>query len=165
MIGTEHGLLNVIIKINRGVILKDIGESFKEKREEIGITLEEVSKDLGIKEVLLENLEEGNAKVFKDILEIKDTIESYSKYLGLDTEKIMDEYNDYLFEKTSKISINDIKERLEKTNKEKVVKKIKSPYTKEMVDFNKKYNIILIIVVFIIILLFILFVLKKFIIG
>ena len=47
--GTEHGLLNVIIKINRGVILKDIGESFKEKREEIGITLEEVSKDLGIK--------------------------------------------------------------------------------------------------------------------
>ena len=54
--------------------MKDIGESFKEKREEIGITLEEVSKDLGIKEVLLENLEEGNAKVFKDILEIKDTI-------------------------------------------------------------------------------------------
>lgn len=106
--------------------MKEIGESFKEKREEIGITLEEVSKDLGIKEVLLENLEEGNAKVFKDILEIKDTIESYSKYLGLDTEKIMDEYNDYLFEKTSKISINDIKERLEKTNKEKVVKKIKS---------------------------------------
>lgn len=145
--------------------MKEIGESFKEKREEIGITLEEVSKDLGIKEVLLENLEEGNAKVFKDILEIKDTIESYSKYLGLDTEKIMDEYNDYLFEKTSKISINDIKERLEKTNKEKVVKKIKSPYIKEMIDFNKKYNIILIIVVFIIILLFILFVLKKFIIG
>ena len=72
--------------------MKEIGESFKEKREEIGITLEEVSKDLGIKEVLLENLEEGNAKVFKDILEIKDTIESYSKYLGLDTEKIMDEY-------------------------------------------------------------------------
>ena len=122
--------------------MKDIGESFKEKREEIGITLEEVSKDLGIKEVLLENLEEGNAKVFKDILEIKDTIESYSKYLGLDTEKIMDEYNDYLFEKTSKISINDIKERLEKTNKEKVVKKIKSTYTKEIVDYNKKYIII-----------------------
>ena len=77
----------------------------------------------------------------------------------------MDEYNDYLFEKTSKISIDDIKERLEKTNKEKVVKKIKSPYTKEMIDFNKKYNIILIVMVFIIILLFILFVLKKFIIG
>ena len=37
--------------------MKEIGESFKEKREEIGITLEEVSKDLGIKEVLLENLE------------------------------------------------------------------------------------------------------------
>ncbi len=143
--------------------MKDIGESFKEKREEIGITLEEVSKDLNIKEVLLENLEEGNAKVFKDVLEIKETIESYSKYLGLDTEKIMDEYNDYLFEKTSKISLEDIKEELEKTKKED--KKIKSPYTKEIIDFNKKYNLILIIVVFIIVLFFILFVLKKIIVG
>lgn len=143
--------------------MKDIGESFKEKREEIGITLEEVSKDLNIKEVLLENLEEGNAKVFKDVLEIKETIESYSKYLGLDTEKIMDEYNDYLFEKTSKISLDDIKEGLEKTKKED--KKIKSPYTKEIIDFNKKYNLILIIVVFIIVLFFILFVLKKIIVG
>lgn len=143
--------------------MKDIGESFKEKREEIGITLEEVSKDLNIKEVLLENLEEGNAKVFKDVLEIKETIESYSKYLGLDTEKIMDEYNDYLFEKTSKISLEDIKEGLEKTKKED--KKIKSPYTKEIIDFNKKYNLILIIVVFIIVLFFILFVLKKIIVG
>lgn len=143
--------------------MKDIGESFKEKREEIGITLEEVSKDLNIKEVLLENLEEGNAKVFKDVLEIKETIESYSKYLGLDTEKIMDEYNDYLFEKTSKISLDDIKEGLEKTKKED--KKIKSPYTKEIIDFNKKYNLMLIIVVFIIVLFFILFVLKKIIVG
>ena len=143
--------------------MKDIGESFKEKREEIGITLEEVSKDLNIKEVLLENLEEGNAKVFKDVLEIKETIERYSKYLGLDTEKIMDEYNDYLFEKTSKISLEDIKEGLEKTKKED--KKIKSPYTKEIIDFNKKYNLILIIVVFIIVLFFILFVLKKIIVG
>ena len=65
--------------------------------------------------------------------------------------------------KTSKISLEDIKEGLEKTKKED--KKIKSPYTKEIIDFNKKYNLILIIVVFIIVLFFILFVLKKIIVG
>ena len=68
--------------------MKEIGESFKEKREEIGITLEEVSKDLGIKEVLLENLEEGNAKVFKDILEIKDTIEAGIELSGTEIKSI-----------------------------------------------------------------------------
>ena len=136
--------------------MKEIGESFKEKREEIGITLEEVSKDLGIKEVLLENLEEGNAKVFKDILEIKDTIESYSKYLGLDTEKIMDEYNDYLFEKTSKISINDIKERLKEfkiLEKQKEDNKIVSPYTIKRKNNNTKYIIIYIASIIVLILL------------
>ena len=32
--------------------MKEIGEEFKEKREEIGITIEEVSSDLG-KDVIL----------------------------------------------------------------------------------------------------------------
>ena len=48
--------------------MKEIGEQFKEKREEIGITLEEVSSDLNKDIILVENLESGNHKVFKDIL-------------------------------------------------------------------------------------------------
>ena len=49
--------------------MKEIGEQFKEKREEIGITLEEVSSDLNKDIILVENLESGNHKVFKDIID------------------------------------------------------------------------------------------------
>ena len=85
--------------------MKEIGEEFKEKREEIGITIEEVSSDLGKDVILIENLESGNHKVFKDILELKDMVKTYAKYLGLDDEKLLGELDDFLFEKTSKISI------------------------------------------------------------
>ena len=129
--------------------MKEIGESFKEKREEIGITLEEVSKDLGIKEVLLENLEEGNAKVFKDILEIKDTIESYSKYLGLSYEDMIDEFNEYLFDYTSKISLEDIKKAKKKAerNQAKKDKRIASPYT---IERRRKIDYKLVLILFLI---------------
>ena len=143
--------------------MKEIGEEFKEKREEIGITIEEVSTDLKIDSLLLENLEAGNAKVFKDVLEIKDIIEKYSKYLGIDSEKIIDEYNDYLFEKTSKISLDDIKNRIDKTKAEE--KKIKSPYTIDTEEPEPKKNIIFITIILIIILLFLYFVLRQVIVG
>ena len=94
--------------------MKEIGEEFKEKREEIGITIEEVSNDLCKDVILVENLESGNHKVFKDILELKEMVRIYAKYLGLDEEKILGELDDFLFEKTSKISIDDIKERWKK---------------------------------------------------
>ena len=147
---------------NRGVILKEIGEQFKEKREEIGITIEEVVNDLNVDAILIENLESGNTKVFKDILEVKDIISIYAKYLGLDEEEILEDYNDYLFEKTSKISLDDIKQSLEK-NKVKE-KKIKSPYTLEMEDDSKK-NIVMIVIVLLVILVFLYFVLKQLIVG
>ena len=63
--------------------MKEIGEIFSEKRKEIGITIDEMSKDLKIDKLLIENLEEGNIKAFKDIVELKDVITSLSKYLGL----------------------------------------------------------------------------------
>ena len=103
--------------------MKEIGEQFKEKREEIGITLEEVSSDLNKDIILVENLESGNHKVFKDILELKDMVKIYAKYLGLDDEKLLGDLDDFLFEKTSKISIEDIKERLKEENKKRRGKK------------------------------------------
>ena len=130
--------------------MNGIGETFKEKREEIGITTSEVAKDLKVDSVLIENLESGNHKVFKDILELKDTISSYAKYLGLDEEEILDELNDYLFETTSKISVEDIKERLEK-DKDKEKKKIKTPYTLETPK-KKNYTVVIIGILIIIIL-------------
>ena len=135
--------------------MKEIGRQFKEKREEIGITIEEVSNDLNKDIILIENLESGNHKVFKDILELKDTIKQYAKYLGLDDEKLLEEVNDFVFEKTSKISVEDVKERLERDKeKKKDEKKIYTPYTLEL---KQKKNLTLGIIIVIIIIILILF--------
>ena len=54
--------------------MKDIGTKFQEKREEIGIKLEEAAKDLDITVAQLENLEDGNVNAFKDIFFLKELI-------------------------------------------------------------------------------------------
>lgn len=145
--------------IKEGASLKEIGERFKEKRKEIGISLKEVSNDLNVDEIILENLEEGNNKVFKDVLELKNTIAIYTKYLGLDEEEIMDEVNDYLYDKTSKIKIEDIKEELGKIVKTEE-KKVRTPYT---IERKKKtdYSILIICLVMVGLIVVFYFVLKK----
>ena len=134
--------------------MKEIGEQFKEKREEIGITLEEVSSDLNKDIILVENLESGNHKVFKDILELKDMVKIYAKYLGLDDEKLLGDLDDFLFEKTSKISIEDIKERLNEENKKKQEKKVRTPYT---IEYESKKNVTLIMILVIIVVILVIF--------
>ena len=135
--------------------MKEIGEEFKEKREEIGITTLEVSNDLKKDVILIENLENGNYKVFKDVLELKDMISLYAKYLGLDDEKLLADLDDFLFEKTSKISIEDIQERLkEEKEKRKDEKKIRSPYTLEM---EKKKNLTLLIILGLVLIILVIF--------
>ena len=47
--------------------MKEIGEKFKEAREAIGISKDEVIKDLNITESQLDNLEDGNINSFKDV--------------------------------------------------------------------------------------------------
>ena len=59
---------------------------------------------------------------------LKYFIRDYAKYLGLDKEDLVDEFNEYLFDYTSRLSLDDIKAA--KKNK-KESKKIKSPYTLE----------------------------------
>ncbi len=108
--------------------MKELGERLSLLRKSNGVTLKEASNDLGIDEKELESLENGNFKVFKDVYELKKVINSYAKYLGLNENEINDEFNDFLFEKTSKISISDI-EKLKKKNEEKE-EKVSSPYTK-----------------------------------
>lgn len=135
--------------------MKEIGEEFKEKREEIGITTLEVSNDLKKDVILIENLENGNHKVFKDVLELKDMISLYAKYLGLDDEKLLADLDDFLFEKTSKISIEDIQERLkEEKEKRKDEKKIRTPYTLEM---EKKKNLTLLIILGLVLIILVIF--------
>lgn len=134
--------------------MKEIGEEFKLKREEIGISIQEVSNDLKKDVILIENLESGNHKVFKDVLELKDMVSSYAKYLGLDDEKLLGDLDDFLFEKTSKISIEDIKERLKKEEENKVSKKARTPYT---IDIGKKSSYGYIVAIVLIVLILIIF--------
>jgi len=119
-------------------MLKDIGEELKEKRIAIGISIDEVSSDLKIDSLIIENLEEGNQKVFQDVLELKKITIAYAKYLGFEEEEMEEELNDYLFEKTSKISLEDIKKELEieKTKPQEV--KIHSPYTTVIKEKNNR---------------------------
>ena len=106
--------------------MKELGEQLNLLRKSNGVTIDEASHDLGIDSTLLESIEKGNFKVFKDVYELKKDVKSYAKYLGMDPKSISDEFDDYLFEKTSKISLEDIKEVAEKENKED---RVSSPYT------------------------------------
>lgn len=110
--------------------MKDIGERLKETREGMGITIEEVSEDLKVDLSQIENLEAGNMENFKDVYYLKYLIRDYSKYLGLDKEKLINEFNEYLFDYTSKISLEDIKKAQEEI-KEQNADRIRSPYTIE----------------------------------
>ena len=60
----------------------------------------------------MEAIEQGDFKNFKDIFVLKVIVGDYAKYLGLDSNKIIDEFNDYVFESTSKIPIDEIKKAL-----------------------------------------------------
>lgn len=111
--------------------MKELGEYLKEQRESNGVGIEEASEDLDILKDDLENIEAGNIRAFKDVLSLKSKIKVYAKYLGLDPEKVADEFNDFMFEHTSKISLADILEAEKKTNEEvQAQKQIRSPYTK-----------------------------------
>ena len=98
--------------------MKDLGEYLQDVRRENGVSLEEAASDLDVDEALLENIEDGNIRAFKDIYYLKDLIKEYAKYLGLPSLKIQDEFNDFLFEHTSKISLDDIMNAKKKKEEE-----------------------------------------------
>lgn len=110
--------------------MKEIGEKLRTAREEIGINKEEVCEDLKIDIKQLEDLEDGNMQAFPDILSLKYLIRDYAKYLGLDKENLIDDFNEFLFDYTSKISLEDIKLAKKEIKKENI-DKIQSPYTIE----------------------------------
>ena len=130
----------------------EIVEKLKEAREEIGITKEEVCEDLKIEMSQLDNLEEGNMDAFKDILSLKYLIRDYSKYLGLDKDSMLDEFNEFLFDYTSKISLDDIKQAKKDLKKDNL-EKIQSPYTVEKKGFSIPSFTIYILIFVILILL------------
>ena len=142
--------------------MKEIGESFKEARETIGISKSEVIKDLNLTESQLDNLEDGNINAFKDVFFLKETIKKYAKYLNLDEDDIMDKFNDFMFNYTSRIPVEDILEQTREINLQEAKNtenKIVSPYTIKRKSRNGiKYAIIYILSVIILVILVILIV-------
>lgn len=108
--------------------MKKIGEKLREARESIGVSIEEVAEDLKMRPTQIENIEAGNSDAFKDVFNLKYLIRDYSKYLGLNKEDLVDEFNEYLFDYTSKISLDDIKAAKKERGQ---AKRIRSPYTAE----------------------------------
>ncbi len=144
-------------------MLKEIGEALREARENIGITVEEAANDLKLKPSQIEDLEEGNKDAFKDIMYLKYFIRDYSKYLGLDYEDMIDDFNEFLFDYTSKISLDDIKKarkQVENSTK-KEEKKVVSPYTYERPRKLKMSPIIIYILMMIIIVVCLVVVVSK----
>ncbi|MBR1385928.1 MAG: helix-turn-helix domain-containing protein [Bacilli bacterium] len=143
--------------------MQELGEYLKETRVNNGVSIDEAAQDLNIDSFLLESVEDGNTRAFKDVLSMKKIVKEYAKYLGLKPEEVIDEFNDFLFEKTSKISLQDILDAEKKTTDDNNSKKIASPYT--IVKPKKKDRrglfIGLIVVLIVIILVLLIFNLVK----
>ncbi len=142
--------------------MNEIGELLRTTREESGVSLEEASGDLEIKTIVLENIENGNIGAFKDIFLLKDNLYSYSKYLGLEPDKIIDQFNEYLFEYTSKIPLDDIEKAMNKQQKEEIPEdKVVSPYTTTAAKTGPNKLVILMIALLIVLVVGVVFIVVR----
>ena len=134
-----------------------IGEKLKTSREEKGLSLEEVSEDLNITVKELENIENGNRKSFNDVFSLRNYIYEYAKYLGLDYNHLVEEFNEFMFESTSKIPIDVIERISKQKEKEELSRGALSPYTIANRRDNKKIIAIIVAGLLVIISIFVLF--------
>lgn len=128
--------------------MKDIGLKLKEKREENGVSVEEAAEDLKMRPSQIISLEEGKKEDFKDVVFLKYFIRDYAKYLGLDGEKMVDEFNEFLFDFTSKIPVEAIEKAKSSNTK---TKEVVSPYT-NVKEGNKALKMIILSVVIVVVL-------------
>lgn len=132
----------------------EVGDTLRNSREVSGVTLEEVGSDLDIPVILLEQIEDGNMGAFKDVFVLKEYIKKYAKYIGLDPNEIIDEFNSYMFERTSKIPMDKIEEAAKETIlEEEKSKRVASPYTKAIPKIKTTPYIIALVIVSIIMVL------------
>ena len=136
--------------------MKELGEYLKHTRISNGVSITEACEDLELSTSHLENIESGNVRAFKDVYELRDSVKVYAKYLGLNPDKVVDEFNNFLFQHTSKISLDDIMSAQKK--KETADNKVKSPYTKEYKERFNFWPIIYVIVGILLVLLIVLLV-------
>ncbi len=129
----------------------EVGDTLRNSREVSGVTLEEVSTDLDIPVILLEQIEDGNMGAFKDVFELKEYIRKYAKYIGLDPDEIIDIFNGDMFERTSKIPMDKIEEAVkENAIEEEKDTRVASPYTKAIPKLKTTPYIIALVIAIII---------------
>ena len=140
--------------------MDSIGSMLKNTRESAGVSIEEASEDLNINAAFLLNIEEWKIGCFKDIFELKEYISNYAKYLGLDSDKLIDEFNEYMFEYTSKIPVKEI-EKIAKKDAKEETGKISSPYTRKPRKHNNAYYIGIYVIIFLLVILAIVWSVKQ----
>ena len=147
--------------------MNEIGCLLKSARETSGVSLEEASADLKIRPAILNNIEEGNMGCFKDIFELKDYIREYSKYLGINPDKMVDEFNEYMFEATSKIPVKEIENQIKEKNNMEATGEIRimSPYTDNKSRYKTKNYLLLYLLVIVLVALVIFWSVKQITIG
>lgn len=142
--------------------MDEIGSTLKSTRESSGVSIEEASKDVNIKVEILQNIEDGKIGCFKDIYVLKDYIKNYAKYLGLNPDKLIDEFNDYMFEYTSKIPVKEIEQLIkEKEKEENKEEKVISPYTMDAKKHTSKIYVIIYLIIIMLVLCIITWSLKQ----
>ncbi len=141
--------------------MDEIGNLLKSTRIDSGISLQEASKDLKIKDVILENIESGKIGAFKDIFELKRNLSDYAKYLGIDENYVINTFNDYMYDYTSKIPVKEIEKAYkDQAKEEKETVKVLSPYTKA-VNKKEKYFILVYVLIFLLVILTIIWSVKQ----
>ena len=132
----------------------ETGETLKSTRESSGISLDEVSKDLDIPIIELEQIEAGSIGSFQDIYDLKRKLLAYSKYLGLNVDDVTKRFNEHMFDITSKIPMKEIEKKvrdIEKENEESDA--IASPYTKSFPKEKTLPYILIGLLIFVVIVL------------
>ena len=148
------------------LIINEISDVLKSTRVSSGLSLDEASKDIEIDKLILTQIEEGNIGAFKDIFELKKYIVDYAKYLGLNSEEVIDEFNEFMYEKTSKIPMNEIEKAAKETAMEDANdKRVASPYTKAVPIQNNKQFVLTIIIIIVLVILAVVWSVKQITIG
>lgn len=140
--------------------MENIGSLFRETRETSGVSIKEASEDLNIDSIFLLNIEEGKIGCFKDIFLLKEYISNYAKYLGLDSDKIIDHFNEYLFEYTSKIPVKEIEKKAKIEAKEEMPKVV-SPYTRKPRKYSRNYYLTAYLIIILLVILAIIWSIKQ----
>ena len=130
----------------------ETGETLKSTRESSGVSIDEASNDLNIPVLYLEQIEDGSIGSFEDIYELKQMMVDYAKYLGINTEEVITKFNEYMFDYTSKIPMDEIEKAVREKEKEKENEdRIASPYTRVYPKEKTLPYIITAIVIFILV--------------